>query len=183
MGGPSPPSLPFELEAPSRPQKDRSRQGRGRYPTTKKRGALATEEQKPQELNDDELFDLIGAVGAGIGVAKDEGLPQPPVRSAPTLRRTPQPCSRTSSAWGRRKATPHQDSRWQAPIRISPRACGGPIAPPEMRNRDRRHDGDLPMCPCPDARCLSVLPPLHYCLLITAWSQSSRVWCAAELRM
>lgn len=26
-------------------------------------------------MDDDELFDLIGAVGAGIGVAKDEGLP------------------------------------------------------------------------------------------------------------
>lgn len=36
---------------------------------------MATEEQKPQELDDDELFDLIGAVGAGISVAKDEGLP------------------------------------------------------------------------------------------------------------
>ncbi|MGP3926136.1 hypothetical protein [Streptomyces sp. 8N616] len=36
---------------------------------------MATEEQKPQELDYDELFDLIGAVGAGIGVAKDEGLP------------------------------------------------------------------------------------------------------------
>jgi hypothetical protein len=36
---------------------------------------LATEEQKPQELDDDELFDLIGAVGTGIAVAKDEGIP------------------------------------------------------------------------------------------------------------
>ncbi|MEZ3182210.1 hypothetical protein KYY02_27175 [Streptomyces pimonensis] len=36
---------------------------------------MATEEQEPQELDDDELFDLIGAVRAGIGVAKDEGLP------------------------------------------------------------------------------------------------------------
>jgi hypothetical protein len=36
---------------------------------------LATEEQKPQELDDNELFDLIGAVGARIGVAEDEGLP------------------------------------------------------------------------------------------------------------
>ncbi|MDQ1018335.1 MULTISPECIES: hypothetical protein [Streptomyces] len=37
---------------------------------------MATEEQEPQELDDDELFDPVGAVGAGIGVAKDEGLPQ-----------------------------------------------------------------------------------------------------------
>ncbi|WP_328544098.1 hypothetical protein [Streptomyces europaeiscabiei] len=28
-----------------------------------------------QEQDDDELFDLIGAIGAGIGVAKDDGLP------------------------------------------------------------------------------------------------------------
>jgi hypothetical protein len=28
-----------------------------------------------QEQDDDELFDLIGAIGTGIGVAKDEGLP------------------------------------------------------------------------------------------------------------
>lgn len=28
-----------------------------------------------QEQDDDELFDLIGAIGAGIGVAKDEELP------------------------------------------------------------------------------------------------------------
>ncbi|TQE18871.1 hypothetical protein Sipo8835_14890 [Streptomyces ipomoeae] len=42
-----------------------------------------TEEQKPQEL-DDELFDLIGAVGAGIGVAKDEGLPPPAARQVGT---------------------------------------------------------------------------------------------------
>ncbi|WP_416983465.1 hypothetical protein [Streptomyces sp. T028] len=75
MGGPSPPSLPFELEVPPRPQKDRSRQGRGRHPTTRKRGASATEEQKPQELDDDELFDLTGAVGAGIGVAKGRSTP------------------------------------------------------------------------------------------------------------
>ncbi|MFF8022112.1 hypothetical protein ACFZDJ_13500 [Streptomyces sp. NPDC007896] len=34
-----------------------------------------TEEQEPQALDDDELFDLIGAAGAGIGVAEDEGLP------------------------------------------------------------------------------------------------------------
>ena len=47
----------------------------GSAPDHEKRGALATEEQEPQELDDDELFDLIGAVGAGIGVAKDEGLP------------------------------------------------------------------------------------------------------------
>lgn len=28
-----------------------------------------------QEQDDDDLFDLIGAIGTGIGVAKDEGLP------------------------------------------------------------------------------------------------------------
>ncbi|WP_371658275.1 hypothetical protein [Streptomyces sp. NBC_00280] len=40
-------------------------------PTTrhKKRGAWANQEQ------DDELFDLIGAIGAGISVAKDEEPP------------------------------------------------------------------------------------------------------------
>ncbi|MFE7274485.1 hypothetical protein [Streptomyces sp. NPDC057623] len=36
------------------------------------RGILAAQEQEP---SDDELFDLIGAVGVGNGVAKDAGLP------------------------------------------------------------------------------------------------------------
>jgi hypothetical protein len=45
---------------------------------------LAAEEQEPQALNDDELFDLIGTAGAGTGVAEDEGLPpQSPVISPP----------------------------------------------------------------------------------------------------
>jgi hypothetical protein len=95
-----------------------------------------TEEQKPQEL-DDELFDLIGAVGAGIGVAKDEGLPpQPPVRSARTLRRTPQPSSRTSSAWGRHRAgrPPRPPSAATNP-NIS-RACRRAIALPDDETRD-----------------------------------------------
>lgn len=52
---------------------DLRRTGRGRDGATtrhKKRDALANQEQ-----DDDELFDLIGAIGAGIGVAKDEELP------------------------------------------------------------------------------------------------------------
>ena len=52
---------------------DLRRTGRGRDGATTnhaKRDALATQEQ-----DDDELFDLIGAIGAGIGVAKDDGLP------------------------------------------------------------------------------------------------------------
>jgi hypothetical protein len=30
----------------------------------------------PTQEDDDELFDLIGAIGAGVAVAKDEGLPE-----------------------------------------------------------------------------------------------------------
>ena len=67
MDGPASPLL-FNWRFP-RPQRDRSQQGRGPPPPTR-RGALPTQE------DDDELFDLIGAIGTGVSVAQADGLPK-----------------------------------------------------------------------------------------------------------
>jgi hypothetical protein len=67
LGGPSTPLPLFELEVPGLIRTGHSGSGPHRH---EKRAALATEEP-----DDDTLFDLIGAVGAGINASKDERLP------------------------------------------------------------------------------------------------------------
>ncbi|WDV52641.1 hypothetical protein PV963_20815 [Streptomyces coeruleorubidus] len=91
---------------------------------------MATEEQEPQELDDDELFDLIGAVAAGIGVAKDEGFFQPPVRTTDAVEDAAAKLA-DSSARGRRRAAHPSRPRRQAPVRISPPCLpAGPLRHP-----------------------------------------------------